>query len=138
MPGRLDNDALKVLWLNVAVVVLVKVLKGLPHPLALQAAKHLRELWIGHVVPVLAAANVEARPSRVPVEGNRRLALVEAVEALELVQGDDAGALCVEEAEGNLVLGVGLGEQILKRRPVGQVYPPSSFAVCHTEQNGIL
>ena len=136
--GSLDNDARKVLGLDVPVAVAVEELEGLADALALEAAQHLRELGVVEVAALLAAADVQLGPLAVPVEGDVVGALVQLVQLAEVVVLDVAGAVHVEEAEGNLVLGVGLHEQVLEHAPVGEGDAPAVHAVGDAEQDRVL
>ncbi len=106
--GSFEDDALKLLGLDEAIAVLVKQLECLTDPLALQAAQHLGKLHVVHVVALLLVADVQLRPLAVPIEGDARGALVELVELAEVVILDLAETVYVEQAEGDLVLGVWL------------------------------
>jgi hypothetical protein len=57
---------------------------------------------------------------------------------VELVKVDIAGPLLVEEAEDDLVLGVGFRQEILKDRPVMNADPALPVAVGYGEQNTVL
>jgi hypothetical protein len=89
-------------------------------------------------VSVLLGANVQRGPLAVPVEGQAVFCLVGAPCVVELVKVDVAGALLVEEAEDDLVLCVGLGEQVLEDTPVVDVDLALALAVCDLEQDAIL
>lgn len=58
VPCHLDNNSLKLLWLNESIAVLVKEAEGLADALALQSAKHLRELMVCQLVPPLLTPRV--------------------------------------------------------------------------------
>lgn len=135
MLGRLDNDALKLVGVDVSIAVLVEELESLSNALALETSEHLRKLVVVEVVSVLLAANVELRPLRVPIEGDVLRALVELVQGSEVVILDATGALNIEEAESNLVLGVGLLEEVLKDTPVSKAYTALTLAIGDTEKN---
>lgn len=89
-------------------------------------------------MPVLLAANVERRPIAFPVEGQAVFGLVFPPCRVEVIKVDVAGSVGVEEAEDNLVLGIGFREEVLEDGPV--VYADPSFAVSigNLEQNAIL
>ena len=110
MLGRLQNDALKISWVDVTIAILIKQLEGLTNALALKTTKHLGELGVGHVMALLLASNVELGPLTLPVEGDACRALVEFVEAAEVGILDGADAVDVEKPESDLVLGIGLLE----------------------------
>jgi hypothetical protein len=136
--GRLHDDALKLLGLDEAVAVLVEELKGLADALALQPAQHLRELLVVHAVALGLAANVQLGPLAVPVKGDAVGPLVELVQPAKVIVLDGAEALDVEEAECDLVLGVGLAEEVLKVRPVAERHPALVRAVRHAEEDRVL
>ena len=133
-----EDDALEVLGLDVAVAIPVEEVEGLPDALPLQAAQHLRELRVGHVVAALAAADIERGPLAVPVEGDAVGALVAVVQLLEVVELDGARAVLVEQPERDLVLGVGLGQQVLEVAPVGDADLALPLPVGDAEEDGIL
>lgn len=54
----LEDDALKVVRVDEAVAVLVERQEGLANALALQAAQHLTELVVVHIMALLFASNV--------------------------------------------------------------------------------
>lgn len=136
--GRLLDDALKVIGLNEAIVVLVERLKGLSYPLALETTQHLRELGVGEVVATASTAGIERRPFAIPIKRNRLGALVHVIEFCEVVKFDHAGALDVKETKSNLILGIGLCEKVLKGRPIMEGKPTGSFAIGDAKENGIL
>jgi hypothetical protein len=84
------------------------------------------------------APDVQAGPLAVPVEGDGVGALVHLVEAAEVVILDGAEAVDVEEAEGDLVLGVGLAEQVLEEAIVGEGQATPVGAVGDVEQDRVL
>jgi hypothetical protein len=133
VPGRLEDDALELLGLDVAVAVLVKVLKGLSHAFALQTTQHLRELRVREIMPLLPAARVQGSPGRVPVEGNGVGTPVGGQDLVEVVELDHACALDIEQTEGDFVLGVGLREEVGEVAPVGQTDCAGTSAVSHLE-----
>lgn len=57
---------------------------------------------------------------------------------VEFIKVDVASALLVEEAENDLVLGIGFRKQVLKDTPVMYVNPALSLTICDLEQNAIL
>lgn len=57
---------------------------------------------------------------------------------VEVVEVDVAGPLLVEEAEDDLVLGVGFGEQVLEDRPVVDADLALLVAIGNLEENAIL
>ena len=136
--GGLDDDALEVLGLDVAVAVLVEELEGLPDPLALQAAQHLGELLVVQVVALLLAPYVQLGPLAVPVEGDAVRALAELVELAEMVILDGSQAVDVEEAKRYLVLGVGFCEDVLEGGPVGEGDPAFGSPVGNSEEDRVL
>ena len=136
--GRFQNDSLEVFGLDVAVAVLIKVLKRLPYPLPLKTAQHLRKLRVGHVVAVFLAADVERGPFAIPVKGNRFPAFVLVVELLEVLVLDDARAILIKETECNFVLGVGLGEEVFESAPVVDVDSAFPLAVGDAEEDCVL
>lgn len=132
------NDALKIFGLDETVFVAVKVREALPDALALQPSQHLGELWVGHGMPVFLAANIERSPVAFPVEGQAVLRLVRLPCLVELVEVDVARPVLVEEAENNLVLGVGFREQVLEDRPVMDVDSALPVAVGYSEEDAVL
>ena len=138
VPRGLLDDGGKLLGLDEAVAVAVEPLEGLADALAHQASQHLRELVVVHVVPLGLAADVQARPLAVPVERDAVGALVELVEPAEVVIFYGAEALDVEEAEGDLILGIGLVEEVLEMGIVGQGQPALVGAVGDVEQDRVL
>ena len=138
VPRSLLNDGGELLGLDEAVGVGVEPMEGLTDALALQAAQHLRELVVVHAVPLGLAADVQAGPLAVPVKRNAVGALVELVEPAEVVIFYGAEALDVEEAEGDLILGIGLVEDVLEVAIVGQGQPALVCAVGDVEQDRVL
>jgi hypothetical protein len=90
------------------------------------------------VVPLRLAADVELRPLAVPVERDAVLPLVELVEPAEVFIFYGAQAVDVEQAEGNLVLGIGLAEDVLKVSPVGKGELALVRPVGDVEQDRVL
>jgi len=136
--GGSDDDFLEFLGLYVAVAVLVKVLEGLTDTLSLEPAQHLGELRVVHLVPLVATTGVQRGPLGVPIERQSILGLVEVIELFELGKLDGTGAAGVEEAEGYLVLGIGLGKEVLEVGPVSQADAAGLAAVGNTEEEAIL
>lgn len=134
----LADDALEVLGLNETIFVAVKVHEALSHSLALQSAQHLGELRVGHRMSVLLGPNVESCPLAFPVEGQAVLCLVCLPCLIELVEIDVSGPVLVEEAEDDLVLGVGFREEVLEDGPV--VYGDLAFpvAIGYSKQDAVL
>jgi hypothetical protein len=89
-------------------------------------------------VALLLAANVQLRPLAVPVKGDVVGALVELVQLAEVVVLDVPGAVDVEEAEGDLVLGVGFQEEVLKDAPVGDAQSSMALVVGDAEEDRVL
>ena len=87
---------------------------------------------------VFLAADVEGGPFAIPVEGDRLAAFVLVVELLEVFVLDDAGAIFVEEAEGDFVFGVRLGEEVFESTPVVDVDSALALAVGNAKEDGIL
>lgn len=87
---------------------------------------------------LLLATNVQLGPLAIPVEGDAVGALVQLIELPEVVIFDVAETVDVEEPEGDLVLGVGLCEDVLEVGPVRQGYPTLSGAVGDVEENRVL
>lgn len=138
MTRSLAYYALEVFGLDEAVLVLVKVGEALADPLALQPSQQLGELGVGHGVPVLLGANVQRGPTALPIKGQAVLGLVRLPCVVEVVKVDVAGALLVEEAEDDLVLGVGFGEQVLEDGPVVHADLALLVAVGDLEEDAIL
>jgi len=136
--GRLADDAGKVLGLDVAVTVLVAQQECLADALALKAAQHLRELLVGEDMALALVANVELGPLALPVKRDVVGPLVELIEVAEVVILDRAGAGDIKEAEGNLVLGIGLVEDVLEGGPVGEGDLATALAVGNTEKDAVL
>lgn len=76
MSRGLENDTLEIFRVDVAVTILVKYMKRLPYPFALQASQHLRELGVCHVMAMLPPSNVQGRPLAVPIEWYRVITFV--------------------------------------------------------------
>lgn len=57
---------------------------------------------------------------------------------VELVEVDVASAILVEEAEDDLVLGVGFREQVLEDTPIVDIDSSLPLAVCNLEQDAVL
>ena len=89
-------------------------------------------------MPVLLGADVERSPLALPVEGQAVLGLVSLPCLIELVEVDVAGALLVEKAKDNLVLGVGFCEEVLEDGPVVDGDPTLAVAVGYSEQDAVL
>ena len=136
--GRLADDALKVLRLDVAVAVLVELQEGLADTLALQTTQHLGELLVGQGMAAGLVANVQLGPLAVPVEGDAVGAFVQLAQAAEVLVLDTAGAVDVKQAEGNLVLCIRLGQQVVEGGPVGEADFTGGFAIGDTEEEAIL
>lgn len=83
-------------------------------------------------------ANVELGPLALPVKGDVVGPLVELVKVTEVIILDRAGAGDVEEAEGDLVLSIGLVEDVLKGGPVGEGYLAAALTVGDTEEDAVL
>ena len=138
MSSRLADDALKLFRLDETVFVLIEMHKGLSDALSLQSTKHLRELGIGHDVPLVLGANVQRRPVSLPVEGETVFALVCLPCLVELVKVNVAGAVAVEEAEDDFVFRVWFGEQVLENGPVLERDLALLVAVGDVEQDAVL
>lgn len=113
MRRSLLNDALELFRLNVSISILVEVVESLSDALALEASEHLRKLWIGHGVCLLAAANVELGPFRVPVEWKAVFIHVLLDQLAKVVPSDEALVIGVEEAECHVIFGIWPGEEVL-------------------------
>ena len=87
---------------------------------------------------VFLAANVEGSPFAVPVEGDRLPAFILIVQLLKMLVLDDARAVFVKEAEGNFILGVGLGEQVFEGAPIVDVDLTFSLAIGDAEEDCVL
>jgi hypothetical protein len=114
------------------------VQEGLTNALTLQSTQHLRELWVRHCVPPLLGPNVQSRPLSFPVEGQAILCLVRLPCLVKFIEADVASSLLVEEAENDLVLGVGFREQVLEDTPIVDVDPALPLTICDLEQDAIL
>lgn len=136
--GSFANDALKVLGVNESIAILIEQLESLADALALQTTQHLGELRVVHMVALLLAANVQLGPFALPVKRNAVGALVELIELSEVLVLDIAGSIDVEEAEGDLVLGVGLDQEVLKGGPLGEGNLAGTLTVGDAEQNSVL
>lgn len=86
----------------------------------------------------LGATSVQRGPFRVPIEGNALGTLVQVVQALDGIELDTTGSIEIEEAEGDLVLGVRLGEEVFEGGPVGDVQLASPASVCDVKEDAIL
>ena len=89
-------------------------------------------------MPVLLGANVQRGPAALPVEGQAVLGLVRLPCLVEVVEVDVAGPLLVEEAEDDLALGVGFGEQVLEDGPVMDADLALLVAIGDLEEDAIL
>jgi hypothetical protein len=89
-------------------------------------------------VPVFLGANVQSSPLALPVKGQAVLGLVGLPCLVELVKVNVAGAPLVEEAEDDLVLGVGLCQQVLEDGPVVDIDLALLVAVGDLEEDAIL
>lgn len=136
--GGLEDDALEVVGLDVAVAVLVELQEGLANALALETSQQLAKLRVVHSMALLLASDVQLGPLTVPVEGQALGALVELVEATEVLILDLTGTLDVEEAESDLVLGVGFVKEVLEGDPVGYRDSALALAVSNLEEQAIL
>jgi hypothetical protein len=87
---------------------------------------------------LVATAGVQRGPLGIPVERQSIVILVEVVELLELWELDGTGTPDIEETEGNLVLGIGLGKKVFKVGPVSEADTASSATVGNTEEEAIL
>lgn len=133
--GGFQNDALKLLRVDVAIAILVEELESLSNTLALETAQHLRKLRIAEVMALLLAANVQLCPLAVPVKGDVVGPLVELVESAEVIVLDVAGAIDIKQAECDFVFGIGLGEKVLKDTPIGQAQTSMALVVGNVEEN---
>jgi hypothetical protein len=89
-------------------------------------------------VSLIAPTGVERGPLGVPIERQSILGLVEVIQLFELRELDGTGAAGIEEAEGYLVLGIGLGKEVLEVGPVSQADAAGLAAVGNTEEEAIL
>ena len=89
-------------------------------------------------MPVLLGANVQRGPAALPVEGQAVLGLVRLPCLVEVVEVDVAGPLLVEEAEDDLVLGVGFREEVLEDGPVMDADSALPVAVGYSEEDAVL
>jgi hypothetical protein len=136
--GRLPDDALKVLGLDVAIAILVKLQEGLSDALSLQTTEHLGKLLVREGMAPGLVANVQLRPLAVPVKGDALGSLVQLVETAEVVVLHGSAALDIKESEGNLVLGIGLEEQVVERGPVGKADTAIALAIGDVEEEAVL
>lgn len=93
---------------------------------------------VGQGVAPCLVSNVQLGPLAVPVKGDAVRALVQLAQAAEVLVLDTAGAVDVEQAEGNLVLGIRLGQQVVEGSPVGEADLAGGFAIGDTEEKAIL
>ena len=135
---RLPDDALELLRLYEAILVLVEMDERLPNALTLQTAKHLGKLRVGHDVPLVLGADVERCPFGRPIERQAVLALVCLPYLVEVVKVDVTCPLAVEEAEDDFVLGIGFGEEVLEDGPVLQIDATFGVAVGNRKQDTVL
>jgi hypothetical protein len=134
----LADDALEILRLNETVLVAVEVHEALSDSLTLQPSQHLGELRVRHGMPVLLGPDVQRSPLAFPVEGQAVLRLVCLPCRVELVKVDVAGPVLIEEAEDDLVLGVGFREEVLEDGPVMDSNLALPVAVGYSKQNAVL
>lgn len=136
--GGCSNDTFKVLGVDVAVLVFVVEVEGLADALTLKTSHHLGKLGVCHFVSLLLATNVERSPLGVEVKGDAVLAAVLLVDFLEGVGFDGAGAVDVKETEGDLILCIGFGKQVVKGSPFGHCDFASLVAVGDSKEDAIL
>ena len=67
-------------------------------------------------MPVSLSSHIQLRPVAIPVE--RNAGLITRIHFLEFVEIDVAGHRIGEEAEGDLVLGIGLRKKVVEEAPV--------------------
>jgi len=89
-------------------------------------------------MPVLLRPNVKRGPAALPVKGQAVLGLVRLPCLVEVVKVDVAGPPLIEEAENDLVLGVGLRKQVLEDGPVMDADLALLVAVGYLEEDAIL
>jgi hypothetical protein len=87
---------------------------------------------------VLLGPDIQSCPLAFPVKGKALVCLVCLPCLVELVKVDVAGAFLVEEAEDDLVLGIGLREKVLEDGPVVDADLALPVAVGYGEQNAVL
>lgn len=136
--GCLEDDALKLMGLNVSITINVHGMKCLPNALSLQSPQHLSELRVGHLMTALAAARVQGSPCGIPVERNILLGIRLTEQAFHIFPLDGTCSLNIEQAEGYLVLGIGLSEEVLERCPVGKGQSPGLSRIGNLEEDGVL
>jgi hypothetical protein len=134
----LHDYALKVLWLDVSITILVKLLEGLPNSLTLKTAKHLGELLVVQIVALLLTSYIELGPLAVPVERDAVWSLIELIELPEIVVLHSVEAVDVEQPEGNIILGIGLLENVLEVGPVREGNSALADSIGNLEQYRIL
>lgn len=118
--GRLEDDALELIRLNVSITISIHDMECLPNALSLQSPQHLGELRVSHFMTALAPARVQRRPCGVPIKWNALLGSRLTEQALHILPLDGTRSLDIEQTEGNLVLSIRLSEEVLERRPVAK------------------
>lgn len=86
----------------------------------------------------LTPARVQRSPCGVPVKRNALLGSRLAEQALHILPLDGACPLDVEQAEGNLVLGIGLSEEVLERGPVAKGQSTRLSRIGNLEEDRVL
>jgi hypothetical protein len=100
--------------------------------------RKFRRALIRQVVIALLVAEVELDPRGVKVKGNGVGAQIVGEDALELVEGDVTIAVDVEDAEGDLEIGVGPLQERFKGDELVKVDDAPLLAVGDAEQQGVL
>lgn len=112
--GDIDHDLLELVGGNVAAGLGIIVLECLAKAFSLETLEELGELLIGHLVSSGLSSGVELEPLALKVEGDGVLSNVGREDLLELFPGDLARSSGIEKSEGDLVVGIGTGEEVLK------------------------
>lgn len=96
MSRRLEDDTLKIFWLDVSVTVFIKQVECLTDPLALQSSQHLCELRVSHIMSLFLSSDIQCGPFTVPVKGYAIGTLVELIQLPEIIVFDSAGTSDIE------------------------------------------
>ena len=121
MSSSLENNALEVFRLDIAISIFVEVVESLSYPLSLQTSQHLRELRVCKIMPPLLASAVQGCPFAVPVKWYAIRALIQRIKLLQVLVFDRTCALNIEQPKSNLVLRVWFRKQVLKSAPVEEI-----------------
>lgn len=112
--GDIDHDLLELVGGNVAAGLGIIVFECLAKAFSLESLEELSELLVGHLVSSGLFSGVELEPLALKVEGNGVLSNVGREDLLELFPSDLTRSSGIEKSEGDLVVGIGTGEEVLE------------------------